>query len=409
MPTLKLIRGKYLMVLIAMCGLIASSLGILTNCAGIFFTPIAAEMHQETAAVNLTLTISNLVFAAAGMAAARLLNAKNFRITIIASSVVFVGGTAALSLCRSMAPLYALNALRGFAAGVIGNVLGTMTIGYWFRTDTGFISSLAFGCSGIVGALFNPILEGIINSAGWRTAYLAAAGIILVLNLPAMVLPIRLRPEDAGLAPLAAESAGKEKEARPARTGNSRSPLVLLLAVAAVSMASLIPAVPQLVKSFAATYGMAETGVIMMTVCLIANTGGKFLCGVLTDRLGVRRTVTIYISVIAAGVCLLLLVHEPAAMLAGAACIGLSYSIPTVCAVMICRELFSPERYKQVFPVINLGGTVANAAGYPLLGAIYDASGSYDGALILILAVAAATVAEVLLVYRLAAKESRAA
>lgn len=41
MTTLKMTRGKYRMVLIAMCGLMASSLGVVVNTAGIFFGPIA--------------------------------------------------------------------------------------------------------------------------------------------------------------------------------------------------------------------------------------------------------------------------------------------------------------------------------------------------------------------------------
>ena len=56
MATLKKLRGKYLLVMIAMCGLVASTLGIMTNVAGIFFTPMAEELGKETAAVNLTLT-----------------------------------------------------------------------------------------------------------------------------------------------------------------------------------------------------------------------------------------------------------------------------------------------------------------------------------------------------------------
>ena len=70
---------------------------------------------------------------------------------------------------------------------------------------------------------------------------------------------------------------------------------------------------------------------------------------------------------------------------------------------MICRELYSPEQYTQVFPKVNLAIAVANALGYPLLGAIYDHTGAYDGALLLVLAFALLSVAGVLLIYRVAA------
>ena len=50
MSTLKQTRGKYLMVLLAMCGLIASSIGMMTNTAGLFF---GRELGQNEVEVLL--------------------------------------------------------------------------------------------------------------------------------------------------------------------------------------------------------------------------------------------------------------------------------------------------------------------------------------------------------------------
>ena len=406
MPTLKITRGKYLMVLIAMCGLVASSIGIMTNTAGLFLSPIAAELGKETAAVNLTLTISNISFAIAGVVSARFVGAKNLKLMLIVCTIACASATAGLSLCHSLVPLYALNGVRGFSCGMIGSVLATTMIGYWFRTDTGLISSLALGCSGIIGALFNPILEAIINSAGWRTAYMVAAAAVVALNLPAILLPISFRPMDTGMEPLRVETAASgKKTAKPPRTGNSTSIVVVLLAGCLCSFGSFISATPQLFKSLAGSIGLAETGVLMMTVVLIANTAGKFIFGAMTDRIGVKRSVLIYGAVIASGLVLLLTVQVPGAMLVSAAMIGMCYSIPTVGAVMICRELFSPERYTRIYPKIALSVSTTNALGYPLIGAIYDATGSYNGALILVIALMLSAMAGVVLVYRIADKE----
>ena len=410
MSTLKQTRGKYLMVLLAMCGLIASSIGMMTNTAGLFFGPIAGEFGTETAAVNLTLTISNMLFAVAGIFSARWIGSRNFKPMLAAFTAVYAGATAALGLCRSIWPLYLLNAVRGFSCGIVGSVLATTVLGYWFYSDTGLISSLALGCSGLIGALFNPILEAVIKAANWQTAYLVAAAVVVLLNLPAILLPITFRPADAGLEALnvrAPQQAGKK--ARVQRTGNSRSAVVIILAGFLCSVGSFISATPQLFKSMAASRGLEETGVLMMTVVLIANTGGKFLFGAMTDRLGVKTAVLIYEAVIAAGLMLLYLFNVPGVMLVSAALIGLCYSIPTVGAVMICRELFSPDRYTQVYPKIALFVSVCNALGYPVLGAIYDRTQSYDLALLLVFFLAFVTMVSVAVVYRLAEKEKAAA
>ena len=406
MPTLKNTRGKYLMVLLAMCGLVASSIGVLTNTAGLYFIPIATELGKETAAVNLTLTISNIMYAVAGVVSARFIGSRNFRPMLIFCTAVYAGATAALSLCRDIWPLYALNAVRGFSSGMIGTVLVTTMLGYWFRTDTGLISSLALGCSGIIGALLSPALEAVMKASGWRTAYLVAAATVVLLNLPAILLPISFRPSDLKMDPLKAEAPQKEKTAaRTPQTGNSRSAAVIILAACLCSFASFVSAIPQLFKSMAMSRGLEETGVLMMSVVLIANTAGKFVFGTMTDRIGVRRSVLIYGTVIAAGLMLLYLFKASGTMLVSAAMIGMCYSIPTVGAVMICRELFSPERYTRVYPKIALSVTATNALGYPLLGAIYDGTKSYDPVLMVVFCVTIAVIACVLAVYRLADRE----
>ena len=411
MKTLKITRSKYLMVLLAMCGLVASSIGIMTNTAGIFLNPICAELGQETSAVNLTITLSNLLFAVAGVVSARMVGARNFKRMLIFCTAVFAGCTAGLALAHSLVPLYALNALRGFASGMIGSVLATTVLGYWFRTDTGLISSLALGCSGLIGAMFNPILETVIKGPGWRTAYLVAAAAIVALNLPAILLPISFRPMDANLEPLRAETDGRSGKAptRPPRTGDSRSPVVLAIILCLFAFLGFVNATPQLFKSLAISRDLEETGVLMMTVVLIANTGGKFLFGAMTDRLGVKVSVLIYGTAVSAGIALLRFVPVSGAMLVAAALMGLCYSIPTVGAVMICREMFSQERYTQVFPKLSLGVSAANALGYPLLGAMFDASGSYDGALMLVLGMMIVSLAGIVVVYRLADKEKKQA
>ena len=301
-----------------------------------------------------------------------------------------------------MTSLYIVNAVRGFSAGLIGNVLVTSVIGRWFLSDTGFMTSLALGTSGLVGALFNPVLEAVIRSAGWRTAYLAAAGIILVLNLPAMLFPISFLPEDSGLKPLGStEARGDDSRKRGSCNDSSPGLIILIMTVVTFSLISLVASVPQLFKPIAETYGLIETGILMMSVVLVVNTAGKFLLGLMTDRIGVKLSFLIYGLIITAGIILLLLTRNSGILLVSAAMIGLCYSLPTVAAVMICRELFSPDQYSAIYPKINLGVSVANALGYPLLGLFFDRTGKYDGALIMMIAVILLSIAGVFTIYRL--------
>ena len=185
MTTLKMTRGKYRMVLIAMCGLMASSLGVVANTAGIFFGPIAADLGfgERITSVSLGLTINNLVFAFSGMLVARLVRPRTFRPVVIAATALLAATTALLSACRGLASFYALSALRGFAAGLVSNVLVTTVIGDWFHSDTGLISSLTLGY---------PLLSAIHGATGGYTGALLLSLALVLATMAAVICVYRM-------------------------------------------------------------------------------------------------------------------------------------------------------------------------------------------------------------------------
>ena len=108
--------GKHLLVLVSLCGLIASGIGLVTNVSGLFFTPIADEFGILKGSASLMLTICNIALAIGGMIVPHLLSEKSLKPLLIGSTAVLAGSTAALSVCPSIPPMYVLSALRGFAA-----------------------------------------------------------------------------------------------------------------------------------------------------------------------------------------------------------------------------------------------------------------------------------------------------
>ena len=165
---MKEIKGKYLLVLIAMCGVIGASLGLTTNVTGVYITPVAEAFNVGKGTVSMTLTICNIVYSIGGILVAKMLNQKSYKKVALISAVLLTVSTAAMGLSTSIWMLYVFSAVRGLAAGILGIVFATMVINNWFVKNSGLATSIAFGCSGIVGAVFSPVLSSIISSAGWR-------------------------------------------------------------------------------------------------------------------------------------------------------------------------------------------------------------------------------------------------
>lgn len=389
---MKELKGIRIAVLIAMCGLTASTIGMLTNVSGLFFTPVSDALGVGRGAVSMTLTICNLVYAATGLLTPRLMNRRSFKPLLLLGTLLTVGATAALSLARSVFPLYLLNILRGFGGGLLGVVLVTMVINNWFTQGVGLITSIALGCSGLAGALLSPVISSVIENSGWRVGYLVCAGVILLLNLPAVLLPIPLAPEDADTPAKAAE-----KQQSGSYWAGALFWMALLYGVCASAMA----AIPQHFPGVSASYGLsASVGSLMLSVCMVTNTGGKLLFGALADRFGARRSILIFCLCTAVGFVLLLTLHVSAPMLIAAALVGFSYSMPTVGLVMMTKDAFGLSRYGAVYPKLALATTMSNALLSTVIGFLYDATQGYTLALALLLAVDVGMMALVIGIYR---------
>ena len=134
-------------------------------------------------------------------------------------------------------------------------VMVTMLINNWFRTNVGLITSIAMGSSGIAGAVLSPVFSSVIEACGWRTGYLAAAAVMMILELPALLLPIAFRPEDVGMMSLGEQTA--DADARPRVSSKKVStPLFIMAMIMAVST-SFATAMPQHFPGIANACGMA--------------------------------------------------------------------------------------------------------------------------------------------------------
>lgn len=395
------LSGRHLLVVMAMCGLLASGVGLVTNVAGLFFTPVSEEFGVLRGQVSLMLTITNISFAFGGMIAPRLLTEKTLKPLLIGATAVNVAATVGFSFCPGITPMYVLCVVRGLAAGMIGFVFVTSVINRWFVTNVALASSIAMACSGLAGALFSPIINGIIGGVGWRMGYVAIAAFTALLNLPAILLLPSLDPATAGLEALGAGTVRDEPKAETSASAAAPVSMVLLGAVIGYAvLATAVTSIPQFFPGMAESYGFgAALGASMLSASMVANSLGKIVLGALIDRLGTRISTIIYAAVVAASLVMLLIIRSPQMLIVAAAMCGLCYSLGTVAITMITRDAFGVANYDKTYPTISLAGNFANAIFSSVVGFMYDFSGGYVLPIIVLLACLGAAVASMLYVY----------
>lgn len=349
------------------------------------------------------LTITNISFAFGGMIAPRLLTEKTLKPLLIGATVVNAAATVGFSFCQGVMPMYVLCVVRGLAAGMIGFVFVTSVINRWFVTNVALASSIAMACSGLAGALFSPIINGIISGVGWRMGYVAIAAFTALLNLPAILLLPSLDPATAGLEALGAGTVTDEPKAGTSAAAAAAAPVSMILLGAVIGyavLATAVTSIPQFFPGMAESYGFgAALGASMLSASMVANSLGKIVLGALIDRLGTRISTLIYAAVVAASLVMLLILRSPQMLIVAAALCGLCYSLGTVAITMITRDAFGVANYDKTYPTISLAGNFANAIFSSVVGFMYDFSGGYVLPIIVLLVCLGAAVASMLYVY----------
>ena len=375
--------GRHLMVVAAMCGLAIATVGLTTNVAGLFFSPMADEFGVLKGQASLTLTISNVCVALGGLATRRLTKLVSWRTLVVSCTTALVASTAGIAQAPSIGLVYVLCALRGLTGGVIGFVLVTYVLNKWFVSQLGLMTSIAMGSSGLAGAIFCPVIQPVIDTLGWRAGQVVVAGLTLAFCLPAILVVPSADPLEAGLAPFGATPTDATPKSQGRKPPVRVSHVIVAGVVLYAVLSAAVSAMPQHFPGFAEEVGLGTgIGAAMISASMVANTAGKILMGWLCDRIGAKASIMAYTALVGASIAALLLVHVSAAFVAAAFLFGLCYSRATVGLSMMCREVFGKRGFGVVYPVAALGCSLSNAVFSSAVGFAFDLTGGYTVSLV---------------------------
>lgn len=360
-------------VLVVCCCIVAASIGMLTNSAGVFFTPIAEDLGVGKGAVSMSLTLANIAYAFGGLMTVKVIHENNFKKMVFLFGTVYAISTALLSIAQSVFLLYVFSLIRGASTGIAGMVLVTILINNHYKEGVGFATSIALGFSGIAGALLSLVFSWMIGIAGWRLTYVVEGILAFLLYLPCMIGPVSLNNRIK-------EDAVESKDTTTSTTGVVPLPIFILVCAYTFLIAS-VTALPQHFPSLTST---AAVGSLMVSVTMVMNTAGKIILGAISDKIGAEKALEGYGVLVVIG--LLVLVSfksHPIFSIVGAVLVGLVYAMAAVGPVLLSQNLFR-ESYNAYYPKVSLVGTISNALFTTAVGFVYDIANSYDPALWLV-------------------------
>ncbi|QQK07236.1 MFS transporter [Miniphocaeibacter halophilus] len=353
--------------------------------AGLYQDSVVKELgiNKSTFALSSTI-LQGLGIFVSPFISKKLANGNMKRIQNI-SVVLFALVFATYGLAQSPIHLYITSFVLGILFLSSAMLPVPMMVTNWFVEKKGLAMSLAMGGIGIGGAVLGPILSYCIGNFGWRKAYFIMAGIIFIIAVPTSIFIFTKKPEDKNLKPLgySADSTQKTKNNyNVVKLGLSTKEIfkksffyILLFGMICNGLINT-GALQQIPPALGEMHTPAIAASILSLYSLI-GVFGKLLIGWINDKFGLIAA--ILFGGTSFTLCFIsMLFAEKTMFLYGVAVfLGLGMAIGNVLPPLITSEVFGQDKYGDIYGYVNSTVQLGLSCGTLLVASIYDVSGSY--------------------------------
>lgn len=301
--------------------------------------------------------------------------------------------------------LFVLFAIDGLVVVAGTRLLISIVVTNWFSAKQGFAVALALSGSGFGGAVLSPVVNALIGTYGWRTAFLVLAAVCFIVSFPITVAVFHSRPSDIGLVPYGSDAPQQPKAAssdKPARNRDAgipvdvavgwkrvrRDPSFWLLVAGFMVMGVLNgAAIPNSITNLTSvtvdgaqivTGGHTAAWASMiysynMVVVLIS----KIATGSVFDRLGVRSGIIIGSFACLVGSLGMCFPATTVGPIVAATFFGFGTCMGTVAPPLVAVRLYGAQDMGQITGWITSLEMLGYAPGTILSGVVFDAFGSF--------------------------------
>jgi MFS family permease len=351
---------------------------------GVFIKPLVQDFHAGRAAISLAFTIHNLIGAACHPLNGRFVDRIGPRKVILTGTVMF--GIVLLSsglIGARIAYLYLLFAALGFTNGIVSPVPYGAVISRWFDRRRGLALGLTLLGVGL-GAIVLPLVaHRLIITGGWRTAYAALGGAVLLLTLPVLASVLRDDPKEKGLLPDGAPAADRSEPGNGRLDGLSwheiwHQPafwlLICVFFLAGASVHACVLHMAALLSDRGITAQGAALGTSVVGLSILI---GRVATGYLLDRFFAPRLATLLFGCASIGIAMLWVGSVGKIAVFAAFLVGLGMGAEVDLIAYCMSRYFGLKSFGVAYGFGFSAFVLAGALGTLLMGAGFDATHSY--------------------------------
>ena len=364
-------------------GWVVVGAGMLVTCVGygammsltVFLPSMVETMGWSRTGIATVALLNFLSMALGGFAWGALSDRIGTRLVVLSGGVLLGLGLVTASRAATLGWFQLLfGVVVGLAAGSLYAPVAAMTTRWFTRHRTLAVALVSAGFS--FGSTFMaPFARWLIDSYDWRTAMLLIGDLVWIVVIPTALL-LRHPPAAGRAAGVPASTAGIGPELTVGQA--LRTPQFVAIAFTHFACCAAHSGPIFHMVANAIDHGVtAMAAATVLSAAGAASFVGRILCGLLADRVGVKRTLVAGLALQAAAIALYLVTRELGAFYGLAVMFGLAYGGVMPLYAVLVREFFGQRIMGAVFGAVSTAATLGMAVGPVTGGWLYDSFGHY--------------------------------
>ncbi|MBZ0127607.1 MAG: MFS transporter [Rhodobacteraceae bacterium] len=338
---------------------------------GLFFKSFEVEFGWSRTLMSAVSALAVFMMGALAALTGRLADRFGPRPVLLVSGLCYGLGYALISQITAPWQMFLLFGTLLGAGLSTHDVVTLSTVARWFEKKRGIMSGVVKVGTALGQVTLPPLAAVLIVAYGWRNAAVilgVGAGIVLMTAALMMSHP-RSIPASGGAV---VRSSTDFAAAR-------RSRLFWTLCAIQFLFFPAVIAIPMHIAVHGMDLGMTSArAATLLSVIGGASVAGRLAVGLLVDRIGGKRAMTLCIGILATSLALLVVAVSPIWLYAVLAGYGIAHGGMFTVVSPTVAGYFGMRAHGAIFGAVLFSGTIGGSIGPVLTGLVFDLTGSYQ-------------------------------
>lgn len=362
----------------------------IVTCFSVIAAPLAKEFGASRGELGLVMTLTLLIGALVNPMLGTAMDRFSIRKIMLGGGAALAAGYLALSFATSMTGVFlAFGMLLAFASAALGPLSYSTLLPRWFVARRARAFGLTVAGYAIGGLFLPPLFALMIDACGWRNALRVFAAFVILVLIPLTAWLVIDRPSQVGLYPDGAVQPSPVMTSATPETSQSIGALlrdtnfwVITICICLVLLGSgglLSNMVPlSLSRGFT-----SRQGALLLTCFSAGSLTSKVLYTFFGDRLNPRAGLAGGLLFFTVSSGLFLRGHTYPMLLTASFLFGMGVGVSLPLWSYLTARVFGTTHVGRVFGLMNVVTMPFSLLAPPMMGAIFDRTGSYDDGFIL--------------------------